>query len=223
MRNSLPVFLIASTFAISCNEKSRTKKEYYPNGKIRRETKYKKGETSTKEVISFYPNGQVEEKRTYINDRLNGVFVSFDANGDSLSRGYFRDDKPIGPIYYYTDGRLMLYNERDFSGDVYYVRKFDTESLKLIKEDGVCISPNIAIVEKGKDKEFEFCFAQPEGYRNEIHAEIDGDSVQIIRMEGNVGRILVSDWIGKSKTLKIVSTLSNGLQIVCQDSLVRII
>ena len=210
-------------FFYSCKDKRVSEKEYYSNGTVKKETLYSDPHRLSKEVKSYYSNGILSKECNYINDKLNGDFISYNELGQILSKGYFKDGVPIGPTYYFNKGGLVLYNERDFNNKVYYVKKFDSTSHLLIKEEGVCLSPNTVIKQSISIQELYFFYAQPEGYTKDLKVEIDGQSIEFDTLQGHMGIIKLKLPAAIGKVVKIFSTLKYGTNIICQDSIQQFI
>lgn len=213
------------TFLASCKENVKIGKEHYPNGKVKKEVRYKNS-LKNREEIYYYPNGVLRKKYFYINDSLNGNFFSYDITGAITSKGHYKDGLPVGPAYYYYKTHLVLYNERDFNGDVYYVKKYDSTSNKLVKEEGVCISPNLIIRSMGGSKRQEvlFLYAEPEGYSNTLSVFIGDTRINYDTLGAHVGKIDISILENTGDSIKIFSTLrSNNSAIICKDSIISIL
>jgi antitoxin component YwqK of YwqJK toxin-antitoxin module len=45
--------------------------------------------------ITFYPNGNIHVEGTYMNDKKNGIFKTFDKDGDLISLEKYRDDQLV--------------------------------------------------------------------------------------------------------------------------------
>ncbi len=203
----------------SCRNNEVMKREFYRSGELKSEFKTV-GKMKNGEAKYYYKNGLLKDKVNYKNDILDGDCFSYDKGGHLISRGYFRGGKPVGPIFYYYQNNLILYNERDLKQDVYYVKKFDSSNKQLIKEEGVCLSPNLEvrkISESGYD--VTIFYSEPEGYTNEILV-MTNDRKQSI--EKNRYHFLDLR-INKGGKLRIYSELNDNLgRIVCRDSLIKI-
>lgn len=55
-------------------------KEYYPNGKLKRQTNYKNGKLEGYHKV-YYENGKLESEYPYKNDKLEGVVKDYSKNG----------------------------------------------------------------------------------------------------------------------------------------------
>lgn len=157
-------FFVIVFWLFSCNadneikkESNQIKKEYYTNGKLKSEIEYK-GSLKHGKVKIYYDNGSLEKEYSYDKDTLNGPFKSYEVDGKLQSKGFYWRGEAIGPIFHYNKGILQLYNEKDFSGTYYYVKKYLLDG-KLIKEEGVCLSPNaIGPDTISKNKTYELLF-----------------------------------------------------------------
>jgi len=177
----------------------------------------------------FYDGGQLKKKYTYRNDTLNGEFEAYFENGGIESKGFFWNDKPVGPtIYYGKDGKIRLYNELDFNGDIYYVKKYD-DNQKVIKEEGVAVSPNILIYETKKDSlpkdslvNIFFFYSEPEGSKNTILCYIDSQRVQANYTEHHLALIQKRFSQSGIHELKVVSILNNEADMQStKDSIIK--
>ena len=173
------------------------------------------------EAKFYYPNGTLKKIHHFINDKLNGDFFSYDEKGEITVKGYFKEGKAIGSIYYFDNKFLFLYNERDFNGDVYYVKKYDNTTHNLIKEEGVCISPNIVIRKSNSEniQELWFFYTQPDSYVNELFVYMNSNPIKYDILKGHIIRIRINLIEHKNNEIKIFSTLKNGLYVICKDSI----
>lgn len=222
MKNGILVVL-QLILLCSCDLKNRTEKEYFPDGNIKSKISYK-GDQRNGLTEYYFRDGKVKERLYYKDGLLNGEFCSFDSSGRVLSQGHFRNGNAIGPIYYYHLGRLVLYNERDFSSSIYYVRKFDTASAKLIKEEGVCFSRNLIedfTVDAGTKYRLQISYAEPENSNNTITVLANGNKVPIKKNKQHLGEIEF-EMIGGVNTVAIFSVLkSTSGSVLCSDSLFK--
>lgn len=91
---------------------------------------------SLKKIFLYYKNGNVNEQRSYLNGKVNGICKDFYENGKIESITYFFDDIQVGDArFYFKDGGINLYNFFDFSGRNRIVREYD-RSGKLITNIG---------------------------------------------------------------------------------------
>lgn len=216
-------------FLFSCNEKSAEKKtveqidiydkEYYPSGGLKKETKYIGGNLLDKEVTYYNANGGISKKCKYSEGKLNGEFMTFDLEGRLISKGFFRKGNAIGSTYYYTKGKLTLYNERDLNGEVYYVKKYDSTTFKLIKEEGVCLTQKPVIEKYKNEQHLYFSYSQPDGYVNDIRVEFNEKEIKFDTIQGHLGLIKLKFPDTNGEAVKIFSTLKFNSLIICQDSL----
>ena len=213
----------------SCNNKSAENKkfdginfyyrEYYPNGILKKETKYIDTSLLNKDITCYHTNGVISKKFKYLNDKVDGEFITYDDSSRILSRGYFNEGIPIGPSYYFTNGSLDLYNERDLHNEVYYVKKYNSITHSLIKEEGVCLSTKPFYKKSDNEQELYFSYAQPDGYINELKAEKSGQPIKFDTLKGHLGLIKLKVPNDIGKVVKIFSILKFNSQIICRDSL----
>ena len=108
---TLLIFLLVA--AAGCSRE--VKKEYYPNGKLKAELNYKKGELEgiakyyyqsgnlkeranyrkgKRERVSttFHENGKVKEEITYVNGKREGITKLYNENGELISESTYKDD-----------------------------------------------------------------------------------------------------------------------------------
>lgn len=74
------------------SEEIRETKEYYSNGKIKKETRIVNGEGKT---TTYYENGKVETITTYKEGKINGTKKEFDNNGKLLKETLYKDGVEI--------------------------------------------------------------------------------------------------------------------------------
>ncbi len=211
----------------SCKDRVIIESEYYDNGKIKSEITYKDSLKYGKAKF-YYLNGTLKEEYIFIHDTIQGDYISYDEDGLVSAKGYFINGKAIGPTYYYKKGKLVLYNERDFGGGVYYVKKYDTLTHILIKEEGVCVCTDSTAYKSlniDNEKYFLFFYSQPTNCLNELKSFIDGVSIKYDTLKGHIGIIKVDNFKDKGRTLKVYSSLKSTENsiVICYDSLINII
>jgi antitoxin component YwqK of YwqJK toxin-antitoxin module len=208
---SISEVIVLSIWLIGCRNSEKLERQYYSNGELKTETHTSiiNGDTLKHEKL-FYHVGFVKADRHYKNQILHGQYLSFNEFGSLLESACFVDGIPVGPIRYYYNNNLVLYNERDFKGDVYYVKKYDSATHKLIREEGAAISSNVVIKNipvKGKNTEVLFFYAEPDGDRNIISVEINGKKGSFDTIMSHVGRIKIDPILDKRSVVKIKSEL----------------
>jgi antitoxin component YwqK of YwqJK toxin-antitoxin module len=215
---ALVVFLILD----GCKQ-ATIKKEYYPNGVLKSETAFEK-QKQNGICKRYYPNGNLEEKLEFIDDYANGDFCKFENTGDSLVRGFYVQGAVVGPTYWYHKNKVVLYNESDFQGNAYYVIKYDSLDQKVIKEEGVAVSPDITL---SKDKKslnsnnVSFYYAEPDGYNNHLNIVADGDTMFFLKNKVHLILLKLSPKI-QNHIIKIYSEFeSRNHVLISKDSLIR--
>lgn len=94
---------------------------YYPNGDVIAEKQnYKEGKLHGKS-FSYSENSQVVKMYTYENGLLQGKAQFFNAKGELLSEGQYKNDKKDGVWKHYEDGKLT--EEKDYTYVPKYVKK----------------------------------------------------------------------------------------------------
>lgn len=216
-------FCFIISFLPSCNDDLIIRKEFYSDGTIKKEISYRLSSKNREEKM-YYHNGKLREKYSCVNDQINGDYFSYDNVGNVASKAYFKDGLPVGPVYYYFKSNLVLYNEKDFKGEVYYVKKYDSISHRLLKENGLCLSPNIinrkTLSATGK-QEYIFMYAQPENYSNIIKVFLNNTPIKYDILKGHMAKIEIDGAIEYGKELKIYSLLRrDSVNVICRDSLI---
>ena len=175
-------FLLISTivpflFFTSCNNKRNgniLKKEYYPNGNLKTEITYSNDTLKNGSAISYYPNGLVWQKLNYRNGALDSIYIEYFENTKVKEQGMYSNGTPMGSFfYYYKNGALKAYNAKDYTGETYYVIRFDSLGNKIY-QDGVNIARNaIDFNKKSTFKindtfHFAWSIAEPPRYMHEV-------------------------------------------------------
>src|SRR5690606_26674084 len=70
-------------------------KEFYPDGNIKREMRYKEG-LREGEVVIYNPNGKLAQQGVFLNDTLTGNLAVYYPDGDIKSQTAFESGKPQG-------------------------------------------------------------------------------------------------------------------------------
>lgn len=210
---------ILLSFIFSCSDKPVVKMiEYFDNGQVRSEIEYL---DSVKNGCArfYYESGVLKEKYMYVNDTVEGDYIIYDETGLTSSKAYFWKGNPVGPIFYYENGNLRLYNERDYNGEVYYVQKFSATGEK-VKEEGVCISPNVKVDTMPQSIELFFFYSEPVGYSNQLQVFLNDDLIKIDTLNGHIGVVRLPR--ADSSKIKILSSLTSPSgRVICSDSIVR--
>lgn len=88
-----------------------------------------------------YRNGKLIKIITFLRDSItkSGRFYEFGANGDTLKKGYFRDNKLIGSYYefYYQNHPKKYFCFDSFNEDTMYCRIYDSSGMILRQWDDV--------------------------------------------------------------------------------------
>jgi len=127
--NKIYLIFLMSIIFISCNNSI---KEYYTDGSIK-EVYYKENDTFIGEYISYYSNGQVENKGRYNNE----------GEMDGIWQGYFEN----GNVKYYSNlknGKYKEYKEYNNKGIIVMYSLFSGDSLQFgvegnYNDKGICI------------------------------------------------------------------------------------
>lgn len=68
----------------------------------------KEGVPYTGKVINHYKNGQIRDKATYKNGKLNGELIKYHENGKPIHIKFYKDGKLNGDfINYYENGQVI--------------------------------------------------------------------------------------------------------------------
>jgi len=70
------------------------------------EGNFKKGKRSGW-WFTWFENDTKKSDAVYVNDKLNGVQIRWDQNGNIVFRGNYKNDKLEGTQKYYSDGELI--------------------------------------------------------------------------------------------------------------------
>jgi len=153
----------------------------------------------------------------YKNDSLSDIY------GNIKSKSFFWRNKPVGPNFFYENSKLRLYNESEYLGGTYYVKKYDSLGI-LIKEEGLAICPNFYSDVNSDSASINsfislYCFyAQPDGYENNLKAFINNSAVELKLLPSHMGLIEAKLDNKRTYEFKIVAQLSYNGKIICQDS-----
>lgn len=220
------IFYFTSFLLISCTSKSDIKYEFYPNGKGTRSQITYMGKIKEGLAITYFQNGSKKEVFYYSNDSLNGEYISYDIEGNKESQSFFWKNKAVGPNFFYKNDKLELYNESDYSGGIYYVKKYDSSGL-LIKEEGLAICPKFYSEVKSDTLTVNssislYCFyTRPDGYTNKLNAFVNNSAVELELLPSHMG--LINAKLDKKGTykFKVLAQLTNNKKVISQDSCMK--
>ena len=102
----LLIFLIALTLSNPALSFAEVKKEYYPSGKLKKESNFVNGK---KEGISkfYYESGKLSGECNYENGKLEGIAKTYFESGQLLGEGNYKNEKLEGiGKGYYESGQL---------------------------------------------------------------------------------------------------------------------
>ena len=234
-KTNLPAILLLLVInSISCTNDSRStkgstyvKKEYLKDGVLKSEVTYR---DSVKHGIvkEYFQNGKLRSTGIYDNDTLNGACIHYDLEGRIETKAIFWKGKPVGPIYYYKNGKIISYNERDYSGEVYYVIKYDTSNT-IVKEEGVAISPNAFyneatnLIKKDSTLSLYAFYSEPQGYMNTLRAFINDSSIEIKKSANHFTIVKYKPNHEGRLSVRLISTLTKEDKLIAQDSLLKVI
>jgi len=94
------ILIIISLIAINISAQVDTVKAYYANGKPEAIILYDKN-IRQGESVFYYENGNLKEKRNYVNDKVFGTVTSYYGNGKVKELYSIEDGKREGPATYY--------------------------------------------------------------------------------------------------------------------------
>jgi antitoxin component YwqK of YwqJK toxin-antitoxin module len=117
MKKSLLLLIITIGLFSACQQKE-IREEKYDNGQIKEQFYVIKGKNDafikTGEYLYYYENGQIAEKGTYKNNKLNGAYKKWFENGILKTDFAFKDNKVHGTYKNYNeDGILLLETNYD--------------------------------------------------------------------------------------------------------------
>lgn len=93
---------------------------YYPNGQIAERKLYVNGKLEG-ESVWYSLKGVLLKKYIYVNDELHGMAKFYNPKGELVSEGQYKRGKKDGVWKYYENGKLA--NEKDFSYKPKYTKK----------------------------------------------------------------------------------------------------
>ncbi len=101
--------------------------EYYPNGRVCEETYLSKNQKNKKIIITYYKDGQILSRTTYINDLIDSddespSAISYNKDGTIFYKGYYklnRLHKTDGPAFIYYDPNGSCTKEYYLNGKEY--------------------------------------------------------------------------------------------------------
>jgi antitoxin component YwqK of YwqJK toxin-antitoxin module len=207
---------------LSCHSDKNIVREYYDSGNIKSEYALSNGKKNGVQR-DFYENGVQRKIAHYLDDILTGEYIQFDSLGRIAAKGIFNMGKAVGPTYYFQFGKKALYNERDYSGNVYYVQKWDSLGIK-IKEEGCCLSKDWIedyTVENSKKYRFAFFYAEPDSCNNNITGYINGKQIQVEKTVYHQAVIQIPNLVSSYQVTVYSKLTSKDGQLLCQDSLVK--
>ena len=146
------IFFLCILLFASCQ---RVEKNYYPNGVLEAEVKYKKakmdgvsiwyyqsGRKSMEityneglkegKMLRFYRSGKRQSVENYIHDSLDGISLNYDEDGILVSETSYKEGKKNGETkQYHPDGSLLLTGK--FTNDLYDEKwtYFDMDGFKV--------------------------------------------------------------------------------------------
>mgnify|MGYP001255688888 CR=1 FL=1 len=84
------------------------KKEYYENGNLKAEKRYKCGLLEGSSRL-FYENGKMMTEWVYKGGKRQGLALGYYKRGKLKDKGFYREGKLEGPVFkYYSDGQLKM-------------------------------------------------------------------------------------------------------------------
>ena len=87
--------LVYTESFIEGNPQERIIEEYHSNGNIKQRKQFTKGVIKTGTWKSYYPDGNIQLKGSYIYDKPNGIWKSFNEEGKLISKQKYRKGEKI--------------------------------------------------------------------------------------------------------------------------------
>jgi len=98
--------IILFFLVLNLNTYAEVKKEYYPNGDIKREIEYTDGKKDG--VSKFYLEGkQLLAKANYKKGVRDGFYLEYDKKGNIKLKDIYANGEPVGRRLYYKDGKPL--------------------------------------------------------------------------------------------------------------------
>jgi len=118
--------LLFLAFAFNTNAQEVLKREYHENGLISLSVYRVAGQVH---FVSYHENGKLFEKGTYQNGKKHGIWQRCDESGNTLTKGFYVDDRPEGRWVYrlccgsnawvkFKDGKVSSGEHLDELGEV---------------------------------------------------------------------------------------------------------
>ncbi|WP_315815566.1 hypothetical protein [Paraflavitalea speifideaquila] len=145
-----------------------TLKSYSVDGKLKWLEVYDTSSHLNGLSLLYYPNGVVEQKKSYHNNVLNGEVFNYYESGKLKSVGYAAGGLLQGDRYhYYENGNYKAYNFLDFSEHNAMVHLFDSASKERVDRKGDHLVID-SVLFQGDSIQLEFLLAHPPYSVNEI-------------------------------------------------------
>ncbi len=96
------LFLGLFSFVFYSCANGQVKKEYWENGNLKTETRYK-DDLKSGEERNYYPDGGLKEIITYKNGKQDGPYFVYYKNGNLEKKGTLLQGVPIGMYYEFTE------------------------------------------------------------------------------------------------------------------------
>tara|TARA_Y100001970_G_scaffold292136_1_gene432132 strand:- start:301 stop:1194 length:894 start_codon:yes stop_codon:yes gene_type:complete len=108
---------------------------YYPYSKnISKYENYLNGQLHG-QYVSYYENGQINEKRNYINGEPDGEWVGFHPNGNLMYENFFNDRKRVGVWNtYYSNGNHEYIQHFEDDVLVWNIHYYENKNLSYEKK-----------------------------------------------------------------------------------------
>ena len=104
-RLHLIIIVLLSSMLISC---TKTVTENYPDGKVKSEVTMRNGKKNG-EARYYYPNGKIEVRMNYADDKLEGLYEKFDIQGKKSETATYAGGFMQGlQQTYYENGQVQM-------------------------------------------------------------------------------------------------------------------
>lgn len=151
-------------FSINISAQLDTVKTYFPNGKLESVVVYEKN-IRQGDAIFYWENGNIKEKRNYVNDKVFGTVTSLYDNGNMKEQYSIEDGRRDGPATFY-----------DSTGNVIEDVMF---------ENGVRKGQEFLLVGEYREEDYQKLLAQWKERQDQKEKQNDNDGLNLPPVEEN--------------------------------------
>ncbi len=105
MKNFL--FLVLAMCSFSCFAQGKELKTYYENGALK--STYIYSDASNYEVTNYFNNGKVMESGKFVNGKMDGIWISYNANGTRAGEAVYHNGEKTGDWKIYNETGSLRY------------------------------------------------------------------------------------------------------------------